>query len=283
MSEKTGTLYVVSTPIGNLEDMTVRAIEALRTVDLIACEDTRKSRVLLQRFQIATKLISVHRFSESSKAHAILERLSHGQSVALITDAGTPAISDPGHRLVRAAQDAGIPVTPIPGASSITAALSVSGMDCSSFVYLGFAPRKDEQRRTFFTNIMAEQRTCIFFETPHRIEATLKVAEGIIGSRRSALFRELTKVHEEIILGTVAHIRAQLHARESVKGEIIVAVEGGSREELFVSPDDAVRVLMDEGLTGKRLASEACDRFGLKKTEAYETFLRLKKEQALED
>jgi len=283
MSGKTGTLHVVSTPIGNLEDITIRAIEVLRNVDLIACEDTRKSRVLLQRFQITTRLMSLHRFSESSKTHMIVARLSQGQNVALITDAGTPAISDPGHRLVRAAQDAGIPVIPIPGASSITAALSVSGMDCSSFVYLGFAPRKDEQRRTLFRNILGEKRTCVFFETPHRIEATLNTAETVMGSRRVALFRELTKLHEEIIFGTVTQVRDQLRSRESVKGEIIVAVEGASGEAPPADLDQAVRELMQEGLTGKRLASEAHDRFGLKKSEAYDTYLRLRKEELLDD
>jgi 16S rRNA (cytidine1402-2'-O)-methyltransferase len=283
MSNTPGILYIVATPIGNLEDITIRAIETLRTVEVIACEDTRKSRVLLQRFQITTKLMSLHRFSESRKAHAILERLSRGQNVALITDAGTPAISDPGHRLVRAAQDAGILVTPIPGPSSITAALSVSGMDCSSFVYLGFAPRKDEQRRGFFAQIMAEERTCVFFETPHRVEATLRAAEEIIGPRRIALFRELTKLHEEILFGTSAHVLAQLSSRESIKGEIIIAVEGASRAQQPMNVDEAVRTIMEEGFTGKRLASEAHERFGIKKSEAYDAFLRLKDQRLVHD
>jgi 16S rRNA (cytidine1402-2'-O)-methyltransferase len=273
---KTGILYVVSTPIGNLDDITVRAIEALRTVDLIACEDTRKSRILLERLQASTKLVSLHKFSETSKAHKILESLAQGQDVALISDAGTPAISDPGHRLVRAAQEAGFIVSPIPGPSSITAALSVSGMDCSTFVYLGFAPRKDEQRRRFFSDIAAEKRTCVFFETPHRIEATLRAATDLLGSRRVALFRELTKLHEEIILGTATDIHATLVSRESVKGEIIVLVEGASEIRASVDLDEAVLILMSEGLSGTRLASEARVRFGLKKSEAYETYLRMK-------
>jgi 16S rRNA (cytidine1402-2'-O)-methyltransferase len=280
---KTGILYVVSTPIGNLDDITIRAIEALRNADVIACEDTRKSRVLLQRFQISTNLVSLHKFSESSKAHKILEILAQGQDVALISDAGTPAISDPGHRLVRAAQDAGIAVTPIPGPSSITTALSVSGMDCSSFVYLGFAPRKDEQRRAFFSDIVAEKRTCIFFETPHRIQATLKIGADLLGSRRMALFRELTKLHEEIMVGNAADIHDELSSRESVKGEIIVVVEGASKTETSVDLEVAVRMLMAEGLSGTRLASEARARFGLKKSEAYDTYLQLKEERAKQD
>jgi 16S rRNA (cytidine1402-2'-O)-methyltransferase len=276
---KTGTLYVVSTPIGNLDDITIRAIDALRNADLIACEDTRKSRVLLQRLQISTNLVSLHRFSESSKTNMILERLAQGQNVALISDAGTPAISDPGHRLVRAAQDAGIVVTPLPGPSSITAALSVSGMDCSSFVYLGFAPRKDEQRRTFFRRIVSEKRTCVFFETPHRIEATLNIGSDVLGARRVALFRELTKLHEEIIVGTASDIHAELASRDSVKGEIVVVVEAASEIETSVDLEEAVRILMEEGFSGTRLASIARARFGLKKSEAYETYLRLKEEE----
>jgi 16S rRNA (cytidine1402-2'-O)-methyltransferase len=170
-------LYVVSTPIGNLEDITLRALDVLRKVDLIACEDTRKSRILLERWEISTKLMSLHRFSESRKTQVILERLERGENVAIISDAGTPAISDPGSRLVRAAIEAGFTVTPVPGASSITAALSVSGMDCSSFVYLGFAPRTDGRRRTFFDKIRQEERTSLFFETAKRVQATLQVAE----------------------------------------------------------------------------------------------------------
>jgi 16S rRNA (cytidine1402-2'-O)-methyltransferase len=283
MVVKIGTLYVVSTPIGNLDDITIRAIEALRKADLIACEDTRKSRVLLQRLQISTNLVSLHRFSESSKTNMILERLAQGQNVALISDAGTPAISDPGHRLVRAAQHAGITVVPIPGPSSITAALSVSGMDCASFVYLGFAPRKDEQRRSFFRGIVSEKRTCIFFETPHRIVATLNIGSAVLGSRRIALFRELTKLHEEIVVGTAAEIHTQFASRESVKGEIIVVVEAASEIETSVDLEQAVRILMAEGFSGTRLASEARARFGLKKNEAYETYLRLKAEEPAQD
>jgi len=272
-----GTLYIVATPVGNLEDVTIRALEVLRNADLIACEDTRKSRVLLQRFRITTALVSLHKFSESRKVGLILERLAAGQTVALISDAGTPAISDPGDRLVKAARDAGVPVLPVPGPSSITAALSVSGMDCSSFVYLGYAPRKDEQRREFFTQIVNEKRTSVFFETPHRIRDLVKIAADMLGSRRITLFRELTKLHEEAISGTASEIHAELSARESVKGEIVFVVEGASRVEPEIGLEEAVKSLAEEGLTGKRLAAEAQARFGFKKHEAYEMFLRIKK------
>jgi 16S rRNA (cytidine1402-2'-O)-methyltransferase len=269
-------LYVVSTPIGNLEDITLRALDVLRKVDLIACEDTRKSRILLERWEISTKLMSLHRFSESRKTQVILERLERGENVAIISDAGTPAISDPGSRLVRAAIEAGFTVTPVPGASSITAALSVSGMDCSSFVYLGFAPRTDGRRRAFFDKIRQEERTSLFFETAKRVQATLEVAKEILGDRRLILSRELTKLHEEIIVGTAASMLARLETRASVKGEIIVIVEGGSGSSPQIDVLEAVRLLIAEGLSGRRLAAEAHKRYGLRKSDAYEAFLTIK-------
>jgi 16S rRNA (cytidine1402-2'-O)-methyltransferase len=273
---KNSVLYVVSTPIGNLEDITLRALDVLRKVDLIACEDTRKSRILLERWDISTKLMSLHRFSESRKTQFVLERLERGENVAIISDAGTPAISDPGSRLVRAALEAGFTVTPIPGPSSITAALSVSGMDCSSFVYLGFAPRTDARRRAFFDKIRQEERTSLFFETAKRVQATLQVAEEILGDRRLVLSRELTKLHEEIIPGTAASMLARLETRASVKGEIIVIVEGGSGSGPQIDAREAVRLLLAEGLSGKRLAEEAHKRYGLRKSDAYEAFLMIK-------
>lgn len=280
---KNSVLYVVSTPIGNLEDITFRALDVLRKVDLIACEDTRKSRILLERWEISTKLMSLHRFSESRKTQVILERLDRGENVAIISDAGTPAISDPGSRLVRAALEAGFTVTPVPGASSITAALSVSGMDCSSFVYLGFAPRTDGQRRAFFDKIRQEERTSLFFETAKRVQATLQVAEEILGDRRLVLSRELTKLHEEIIPGTAANILALFGTRASVKGEIIVIVEGGSGPSPQIDALDAVRLLIAEGLSGRRLAAEAHRRFGVRKSDAYQAFLMIKEANASPD
>ncbi len=186
---KHGILHVVATPIGNLDDITIRGLQALKDADLIACEDTRKSRILLSRWDISTPLMSLHRFSEARKIAAILERLQQGENVALISDAGTPAVSDPGNRLVRAVLDAGLSVTPVPGPCSIVAALSVSGMDASCFVYLGFVPRKDDQRRAFFEGLLGEKRSAVFFETPRRIQASLGIAAEIMGSRRIMLFQ----------------------------------------------------------------------------------------------
>ncbi|MFH1116594.1 MAG: 16S rRNA (cytidine(1402)-2'-O)-methyltransferase [Pseudomonadota bacterium] len=271
-----GTLHVVATPIGNLSDITERAIEVLRSVDLIACEDTRTSRSLLRSRQITTQVMSLHKFSETRRTQTILGLLERGENVALIADAGTPALSDPGTILVRAALDAGYRVTPIPGASAITAALSVSGMDTSSFVYLGFAPRKDEQRRRFFNEIILEERTCVFLESPKRLPDTLRVAAEILGDTHMVVMRELTKLYEEMLHGPPAVILGALETRESVKGEIIVVVEACGNVTDEVDLDGLVRTLMQEGYSGKKLADEARRRYGVRKADAYGRFLELK-------
>lgn len=273
-----GVLHVVATPIGNLEDITMRAVSVLKSVDLIACEDTRKSLVLLRRWGVATELMSLHRFSESRRIGTVIQRLDQGQNVALITDAGTPAVSDPGNRLVRAVLESGFKVTPIPGPSSIMAALSVAGMDASTFLFLGFAPRKDDHRRAFFEEIRDAIRTSIFLETPKRILDTLKIGADILGDRSMVILRELTKIHEEILPGTAASILRDLETRHAVKGEIAVVVQGRSDAPAGVDMEQVVQTLMREGFTGKRLADEAARRFGAKKTAAYEAFLKMRRD-----
>ncbi len=270
-----GKLYIVATPIGNLDDITIRAVDVLKRVHLIACEDTRKSRILLQRWNIRTPLMSLHRFSEIRKTETIIDRLKRGDDVALISDAGTPTISDPGSRLVRTAIELGFAVTPVPGASSIAAALSVSGMDCSSFVYLGFAPRKTDQRKLFFADLLTETRTTIFFETATRIQATLTVAAELLPSRKIVLWRELTKLHEEFISGTAGLILESLNKKPSIKGEITVVIEGSRHQREIEDPDTAVRNLISEGFSGKRLAEEAHRRFGINKKRAYNLYLEV--------
>lgn len=274
-----GMLHVVATPIGNLADITMRGVEVLRSVDIIACEDTRTSRVLLSRWDIPTPVMSLHRFSEARKIESIVTRLEQGEQVALICDAGTPAISDPGNRLVRAVLDAGFSVTPVPGACSIVAALSASGVDASAFVYWGFVPRKTDQRRAFFHEILRERKSSVFFETPRRIQDSLTVAAEILGSRRMVLFREITKLYEEILPGTAHDILQSLHSRESIKGEIVVVVEGAEDTIPLVDPEEAVRLLADEGFSGKRLADEAHRRFGIKKSVAYKVHVNAKRDQ----
>jgi 16S rRNA (cytidine1402-2'-O)-methyltransferase len=273
-----GALYVVATPIGALDDITHRAVKVLKEVDLILCEDTRKSRILLNRWEVKGRLMSLHRFTEAKKTAVVLEKLQSGMDAALITDAGTPGISDPGHRLVAAARDAGFRVSPVPGPSSITAALSASGMDASSFVFLGFAPRSADKRRAFFEQLVGETRTAVFFETAVRIISCLEIAAECLGERRAVLWREMTKMHEEAVSGTLRDILGALAERPIVKGEMVVVVEGAALRGAASAADvdDAVRALMHEGFTGKRLAVEARRRFGIAQSDAYRRFLLLR-------
>lgn len=270
---KSGILFVVATPIGNLDDITMRALDVLRSADVIACEDTRRSRILLQHWKISTKLVSVHRFSESRKVELLLGHLGKGDRVALISDAGCPAVSDPGSRLVRAALEAGFTVTPIPGASAVTAALSASGVDGSTFLFLGFVPKKEALRRGFFEALRIEGRAAVFFETGKRILATLETAANTLGCRRMVLLREVTKVHEEILVGSPADLLERLGARDSVKGEIVVVVDEARPLGPTADLHEAVEVLAAEGLTGRALVEEARRRFGFRKADVYRTWL----------
>ena len=267
-------LFMVATPIGNLEDITVRAINTLKSVNLIACEDTRTSRVLLNRYNISTPLISLHRFNENRKIQTIVERLETGQSVALISDAGTPNISDPGYRLVRSVMEAGFRVVPIPGPSSVVAALSVSGIDGSSFVFLGFSPKKASVLNDFFGHISHEEKTIVFLETARRIVKTMDVARKAIPSRRMVLCRELTKKFEEILCGNPESLYDKLDQRENIKGEFVVVIEP-SEHRPAVNTDDVIEELIQEGLSGKHLAAEAHRRFGISRTLAYSKFLSM--------
>lgn len=271
----TGVLFVVATPIGNLNDITLRAVDVLRTVNFIACEDTRRSRILLEKFQISTKCISLHRYTERKKADAIIQRIIHGESCALISDAGTPAISDPGRFLVNEAQDAGVKVIPIPGPSTIIAALSISGIDCSTFVFRGFIPRRTQDRVVFFQDISFDPRPAIMFESPKRITISLQIAAEILGRRKVVLTRELTKVHEEILRGSAADIAQELVNRGTILGEICLVVGPGGAPSDNVDPEVLVKELMEQGYKGKTLAHEAHRKFGIRKSLAYSIFLKL--------
>jgi len=273
-SSGTSVLFVVATPIGNLEDITVRAIDTLKSVNLIACEDTRTSRVLLNRYDISTPLISLHRFNENRKIQTIVERLETGQSVALISDAGTPNISDPGYRLVRSVMEAGFRVVPIPGPSSVVAALSVSGIDGSSFVFLGFSPKKASALNDFFGHISHEEKTIVFLETARRIVKIMDVARKVIPSRRMVLCRELTKKFEEILCGNPESLYDKLDQRENIKGEFVVVIEPSGHRPA-VNTDGVIEELIQEGLSGKNLAAEAHRRFGISRTLAYSKFLSI--------
>jgi 16S rRNA (cytidine1402-2'-O)-methyltransferase len=237
-------LYVVATPIGNLNDITLRALDVLRRVDRIACEDTRQTQKLLNHFQIATRTISCHEHNERERAGELVQALNNGGRIALVTDAGTPAVSDPGGWLVREAIAAGIRVIPIPGANAALSALIASGLPADEFEFLGFLPEKAGARRTRLEKLAAEPResarTLIFYEAPHRILETLADLESIWGpALRVVVARELTKIHEEFLRGTVADVRKQLAMRDRMRGEITLLIEAPSSTQ---SAESAVRV-----------------------------------------
>lgn len=225
---KSGILSVLATPIGNLGDLSPRAVETLRGADLIAAEDTRHSRPLLQHFGIATPLTALHEHNERTAVAALVARLQAGANVALVSDAGTPLISDPGFRLVRAARDAGIEVAPIPGACAAIAALSVAGLPSDRFVFEGFLPAKAAARRERLAQLAAETRTLIFYESAHRVDETLADAAAAFGDDRPAvLARELTKLFETVLDGTLAQLQARVAADANQrKGEFVLLVQG---------------------------------------------------------
>jgi 16S rRNA (cytidine1402-2'-O)-methyltransferase len=226
-------LYLVATPIGNLEDITLRALRVLRSVDRIACEDTRQTRKLLDRYSIATPTISSHEHNEADRSRGLIAALKNGARIAVVSDAGTPGISDPGMLLSAAAIAEGIPVYPIPGASAVLAALVAAGLDAERFFFAGFLPPKAGARRTALEDLagnLSEPRTIVFYEAPHRILDTLAAVEAVWGlDCRIAVARELTKMHEEFLRGTVHSVREQLAGRDSIRGEIVLLVESQPR------------------------------------------------------
>jgi 16S rRNA (cytidine1402-2'-O)-methyltransferase len=223
-----GKLYIVSTPIGNLEDITLRALRILKEVEVVAAEDTRHTQKLLNFYQIHKKLTSYHDHNKEDKAPILVQYLMDGQSVALVTDAGTPSISDPGYFLINRCIQAGISIVPIPGASAFLAALSVSGLPTDSFVFEGFLSRKRTARLKRLETLKAEPRTIIFFESPHRLIGCLNDMLTVLGDRRTVLARELTKTHEEVVRNRLSTMLSQLSNR-TIRGEITLAIEGSRK------------------------------------------------------
>ena len=219
-----GTLYLVATPIGNLEDITFRAVRVLKEADLIACEDTRRTRVLLDHYGIRSPAVSYYEHNEARRAEELLGKLMDGNNVALVSDAGTPLVSDPGYRLVAKAVENGIRVEPVPGPSAMLAALAASGMPTDAFHFAGFLPARSSQRRKALEQLKNEQTTLVLYEAPHRILAALEDIEAILGERIVVLAREMTKLHEEFLRGTPADLRRTLQGRATVKGEITLVV-----------------------------------------------------------
>jgi 16S rRNA (cytidine1402-2'-O)-methyltransferase len=222
-----GSLYLVATPLGNLEDITLRALKMLTEVDLIAAEDTRKAKKLLNHYQIKTPLTSYFEYTSFKKTQSLLSQLKRGKDIALISEAGTPSISDPGYKLTKGAIDNAINVIPIPGASALIAALSASGLPTHNFIFEGFIPRKHGKRRNLFLSLQDQPRTLIFYESPRRLRATLKDLFEVLGDRHIVIARELTKVFEEIIRGRTSEVIAQL-GDKTIKGEITLLVAKAS-------------------------------------------------------
>ncbi|HET9399550.1 MAG TPA: 16S rRNA (cytidine(1402)-2'-O)-methyltransferase [Candidatus Acidoferrales bacterium] len=284
-----GELFVVSTPIGNLEDITVRALRLLKECDVIACEDTRQTRKLLLRYSIDTRTVSYHEHNEKSRAAELLDEMRSGARVALVSDAGTPLVSDPGESLVLACIAAGIRVTPMPGPSATITALAASGLPTERFLFLGFAPAKSSERRREFHDLAAMcwpavggPATLIFYEAPHRLKPMLADAAEIFGARRAAIARELTKVHEEFVRGTLPELLTWAEKSE-IRGEITLLIEGASPQEKAAqrpastprrSLEDRVAELTAGGAMDRKSALKLAAReLGIKKRDAYRILL----------
>src|SRR6185436_16146388 len=275
MSEASpGTLHVVATPLGNLEDITLRAVRVLREVSLIACEDTRRTATLLRAHAISTSVTSYFEHNEGWKGEKILDALRAGRDVALVSDAGTPGISDPGYRLVRDARAAGIPVVPVPGPSAAVAALSVSGLPTDRFLFVGFLPARTHARRQAIQDLARQRETLVLYEAPTRVVAALSDMIEIWGDRDAFLCREATKVHEEYVRGSLAALRARLAERPEVKGEVVLVVEGAAEPTEPEADCQAVYAsLTAQGLTRREAVKETARRLGLPAREVYRRVL----------
>jgi len=279
-----GTLYVVATPIGNLSDITLRAINTLREVDLIAAEDTRVTHHLLEHYDIHTPSTTYHAHRLARKAESLVGMLLEGKNIALVSDAGTPGISDPGQEIISLAIAAGLPVVAIPGPNAIIAAVVISGLPTGRFAFDGFPPRRSSERRTHFSALANEQRTMVFYESPHRLLGTLKDMQAVWADRRIAVIREATKMFEEVHRGTIT-TAIKRFTETPPKGEFTIVVAGSSEaEKTSVEEVEAsLRKLLDEGLSERdavRAAASTCD---LPKKEIYQIMLRMKGESSDED
>jgi 16S rRNA (cytidine1402-2'-O)-methyltransferase len=270
-----GTLYLVSTPIGNLEDITHRAVRLLREVDVIACEDTRHTKKLLSHYGIGTRTISYHEHNERERAPELLGRLKQGLDVAIVSDAGTPGISDPGFRLARLAIENDVRVVPVPGASALITALVASGMPTDEFFFGGFLPARSGARRTRLGELRSIPATLIFYEGPHRIAATLKDAQEILGEREAVVARELTKMHEEIVRGRLSELAARFSSADSARGEMVLIIDRAvievevGKDKTVASVAALVTELENGGLNHRAALKKAARELGISRDEAY--------------
>ena len=268
-----GTLYLVATPIGNLADITHRAIDVLKTVSVIACEDTRHTRKLLQHYGLETKTVSYHEHNEQERARQLIELLREGKDVAVVSDAGTPSISDPGYRLVRAAIENEVRVVPVPGPSALISALIAAGLPTDEFFFGGFLPPRSNARRTRLTELRSVPGTLIFYEAPHRLAETLKDALEMLGEREAVVARELTKLHEEIRRGRLS-VLVEHYSNEDPRGEIVLLIDRTVLETTTDHTDSqSISSLVDqlerEGLDHRAALKKAARELGLSRAEAY--------------
>lgn len=273
VKETGGTLFVVATPLGNLDDLTFRSVKCLKEVDLIACEDTRRTSKLLNHLGIKKPLISCYEHNEVARIDELLERIGAGANVALVSDAGTPTISDPGFALVRAAHERGLKVSPVPGPSAVIAALSASGLPTDEFLFAGFLPRTASARRTRLEELKRVTGTLVFYESPHRVLESLHDMITVLGDREASLCREVTKVHEELKRASLGRIARDLENRPEILGEIVVVVAGAGVESARIGTmDEALSRYETEvamGATPRQAAKDAAGATGLPAREIY--------------
>jgi len=270
-----GTLYLVATPIGNLEDITQRALSVLARVAVVACEDTRRTRVLLDHYRISARLLSYHEHNERERARELVELLEEGSDVAVVSDAGTPGINDPGFRLVQEAAARGLMVVPVPGPTAFVAALVASGLPTDSFFFGGFLPARSTQRRTRLMELRALSATLIFYEAPHRIRESVLDAREVLGERRAVVVRELTKLHEEILRASLTELAEHFAQESAARGEMVLLIDRSpitnSTALKNVDEEVARRVaaLEHEGLSARDALKRAARELGLSRSEAY--------------
>ncbi len=276
VEKKHGILFVCATPIGNLSDITLRALEVLKSVDLIAAEDTKVTLKLLNHFGIRKPLLSYHQHSPTKRLEWLLKRLKEGKNIALVCNAGTPSISDPGVPLVKRALQEGIFVSPIPGPSAVTAALSVSGLDAQRFLFLGFLPRRQKERRNLLKKVKDLPFTLVVYEAPHRLKESLSDLLEILGNRDLVLCRELTKMHEEVTLTTLSALKKRYEKEEPI-GEFTLVIEGACEEKHepdWDEIDEALKAMLVEGRPIKEIAKEVASKFGAPRSEVYKRALK---------
>ncbi len=279
-----GTLYVVATPIGNPMDITLRALAVLKSVDVVAAEDTRETGKLLAVHDIHTPQQAYHEHNERQRTPALVRLLAGGGAIALVSDAGTPTVSDPGYRLIRAASEAGIPVVPIPGASAALTALSVSGLPTDQFRFVGFLPKKGGQRRQTLHQLASETATLVLFESPRRVLGLLSELRECFGDRQAVLGREMTKPHEEFIRGPLAQIEAALEQRPAVKGEVTLLVGGATGGDIWsaAAVDAAIVQCLTDNQPASAVARDLAKASGMKRADVYERVVRISQSQRLQ-